>query len=44
MVEEGSLRIEVSATYALEDAAIAHRAIESGHTQGKIVLDLTGVQ
>ena len=44
MVDEGALRIEVSATYALEDAATAHRAIESGHTQGKILLDLTGIQ
>jgi NADPH:quinone reductase-like Zn-dependent oxidoreductase len=44
MVDDGSLRIEVSATYALEDAAAAHRAIEEGHTKGKIVLDLTGDQ
>lgn len=34
----GHLRVEVSETFELEDAATAHRAIEGGHTRGKIVL------
>jgi NADPH:quinone reductase-like Zn-dependent oxidoreductase len=44
MVDAGALRIEVSAVYALEDAAAAHRALEAGHTRGKLVLSLAGSQ
>jgi NADPH:quinone reductase-like Zn-dependent oxidoreductase len=36
--EAGKLQVLVSATYPLADAAAAHRALASGHTQGKIVL------
>jgi NADPH:quinone reductase-like Zn-dependent oxidoreductase len=36
--EAGKLHVLVSATYRLADAATAHRALASGHTQGKIVL------
>jgi len=35
---EGRLRVEVGQTLPLRDAAQAHRLIEQGHTQGKIVL------
>jgi NADPH:quinone reductase-like Zn-dependent oxidoreductase len=35
---EGSLRVVVASTYALDDAADAHRQIRSGHTTGKLVL------
>lgn len=38
LVEEGALRPHVSDTFALRDAAKAHALIESGSTQGKIVL------
>lgn len=38
LVDEGKLRVLVSETYALEEAAAAHRSIEAGHTAGKIVL------
>lgn len=34
----GRLRVRVSATYPLAEAAEAHRALESGHHGGKIVL------
>jgi NADPH:quinone reductase len=34
----GTVRVLVSGTYPLRDAADAHRAIRSGHTTGKIVL------
>lgn len=37
-VERGMLRPHVSQTFSLEDAAAAHRQIESGTTRGKIVL------
>ena len=37
-IERGMLRPHVSATYPLEQAAEAHRRIESGTTRGKIVL------
>ena len=38
LVEEGKLRVVVAAVYPLYEAAAAHRALESGHTHGKIVL------
>jgi NADPH2:quinone reductase len=34
----GDLRVFVAATYPLDDAAQAHRAIATGHTTGKLVL------
>lgn len=37
-IERGMLRPHVSATFPLEQAAEAHRRIESGATRGKIVL------
>ncbi|WP_309054010.1 NADP-dependent oxidoreductase [Streptomyces sp.] len=36
----GVLRIHVRATYPLEDAASAHRDVESGHGRGKVVLSV----
>jgi NADPH:quinone reductase-like Zn-dependent oxidoreductase len=38
LAEEGTLRVLVSQTFPLEDAADAHRAIMAGHTSGKIAL------
>jgi NADPH2:quinone reductase len=38
--EQGQLKIHVSQTFPLEQAALAHRAIESGSTTGKIVLNI----
>lgn len=38
LCDAGELRIEVSATLPLAQAAEAHRRIETGHTQGKLVL------
>nr|WP_245240548.1 zinc-binding dehydrogenase [Streptomyces spiramenti] len=34
----GALRVHVRATWSLEDAAAAHRDVESGHGCGKVVL------
>ena len=38
MVADGSLRVEVAATFGLEDVAEAHRLSEQGHGRGKIVV------
>jgi NADPH2:quinone reductase len=40
--DEGRLHIEVGRVFPLREAAAAHRAIESGHTRGKLVLDMGG--
>jgi NADPH2:quinone reductase len=37
-IDRGELRLEVAETFPLADAAAAHRRIEEGHTQGKLVL------
>ena len=41
MMEAGQLQIVVGRQFSLAEAAAAHRLLESGHTQGKIVLDTT---
>lgn len=38
LVDAGILKLHVSATFPLRDAAAAHRQIESGRTRGKIIL------
>lgn len=38
MLDYGDLRVHVDRVFDLEDVAEAHRAIEAGHTRGKIVL------
>lgn len=37
-IDEGKLKIHLSETYALNDAAAAHKALETGSTTGKIAL------
>jgi NADPH2:quinone reductase len=39
-IDGGKLRIQVSETFPLEQAADAHACIEEGHTQGKLVLTM----
>lgn len=39
-VASGALSIEVSAVRPLEDIAAIHRQLETGHSRGKIILDL----
>lgn len=41
LVTDGALRVHVAETLPLEAAADAHRAIEGGHTEGKLVLDVS---
>ncbi|KAB2331580.1 NADP-dependent oxidoreductase [Cytobacillus depressus] len=38
MYEQGLLRVVISQTFPLNQAADAHRAVETGHVRGKIVL------
>ncbi|MFC5137078.1 NADP-dependent oxidoreductase [Actinomycetospora rhizophila] len=40
LIAEGTLTVRVAGTYALEDAASAHRELEKGSTFGKLVLTL----
>jgi NADPH:quinone reductase-like Zn-dependent oxidoreductase len=37
-VEAGTLRVLVAGTYPLAEAGVAHRALATGHTHGKIIL------
>jgi NADPH2:quinone reductase len=39
-IDQGRLKIHLSEQMALKDAAEAHKRIEDGHTQGKIVLTM----
>ncbi len=38
--EDGRLRVTIGATYPLAKAAEAHRALQDGHSRGKIVLEI----
>ena len=38
LVDQGKLRVEVSATFPLADAGKAHELSEAGHVRGKVVL------
>ena len=38
LVDQGKLRVLVTGTFPLANAADAHRAIMTGHTSGKIAL------
>lgn len=40
LFEQGKLKVLLSATLPLEDAATAHRVVEEGHTSGKVVLQI----
>ncbi len=35
---DGTVKIEIAAEFDLEHAADAHRAVETGHTRGKVVV------
>ena len=38
MLRSGAIRPEIGQTFALEDAADAHRALEAGETRGSTIL------
>jgi len=40
LIDAGQLRLQVDRTYPLEQAAAAHAGIATGHTHGKIVLEI----
>lgn len=42
LIDNGRVRAEIAGVYPLRDAAKAHIANQSGHTRGKIVLEVTG--
>jgi NADPH:quinone reductase-like Zn-dependent oxidoreductase len=42
LIDSGHVSPKVAGTYPLREAEKAHRASESGHTRGKIVLDIRG--
>jgi NADPH:quinone reductase-like Zn-dependent oxidoreductase len=41
LVDSGKLRVEVGATFRLEQAAEAHRRLEAGGVRGKVVLEVS---
>lgn len=41
LIESGDVRVFVDQVFDLADAAAAHRAIETGHTRGKVVLSVS---
>lgn len=43
LLESGDVRVFVDQVFALDEAAEAHRALETGHTRGKIVLTVADV-
>lgn len=43
LFDQGDLQVHVDEVFTLEDAAAAHERIEEGHTRGKLVFDLRGV-
>ncbi|KHL18853.1 NADPH2:quinone reductase [Mumia flava] len=38
LIDAGAVRVEVAQVFDLADAADAHRAVETGHTRGKVVV------
>ncbi|MBX0300687.1 NADP-dependent oxidoreductase [Cryobacterium sp. 1639] len=41
LIDNGTVRVNIDQVFDLADGAAAHRAIEGGHTRGKIVLRVT---
>jgi NADPH:quinone reductase-like Zn-dependent oxidoreductase len=42
LLADGTLKVNIDATYNLDQIAEAHRHVEGGHTRGKVVIDLGG--
>ncbi len=38
LIDQGALKVEIAEVFDLEHAADAHRAVERGHTRGKVVV------
>jgi NADPH2:quinone reductase len=41
MVGDGSLKIDIQTVYSMADVVKAHQQVETGHTRGKVLLDLS---
>jgi NADPH:quinone reductase-like Zn-dependent oxidoreductase len=44
LINDGSVRVNIDQVFDLADGAAAHRALEGGHTRGKIVLRISDVE
>jgi NADPH:quinone reductase-like Zn-dependent oxidoreductase len=42
MIEAGDLRVHLDRVLPLEQLADAHRLVETGHTRGKIAINVAG--
>ena len=40
LIDDGKVKPVIDKTFRLEDAALAHRHVEGGHTRGKVVLEV----
>lgn len=38
LAADGNLKVEIAATYPLDEAPAAYAALEEGHTRGKVVV------
>jgi NADPH:quinone reductase-like Zn-dependent oxidoreductase len=44
LIDSGAVRVNIDHVFDLADGAAAHRALEGGHTRGKIVLRVTDLE
>jgi NADPH:quinone reductase-like Zn-dependent oxidoreductase len=44
LIDNGAVRVNIDSVFELADGASAHRAIEAGHTRGKIVLRVSDAE
>ena len=44
LIDNGTVRVNIDQVFDLADGAAAHRALEGGHTRGKIVLRVTDAE
>ena len=42
LLSESKIKVHIAAVFSLKDAAKAHHFIQSGHTRGKVILEING--